>query len=439
MVAMGCGAMAAAWCDGLRCPAEVYAFSQLQGRSEIAAKVADSAAAEMESSAVQLTVQGFGGGQIASFRCSVRDTIYEVKQRLLKLSGDGADSLQLVQGARVLQDTDRLSVCAKRSRDGKESELTFTCVRVALSSLATLADSALGDVTDSALRHEYTLAERLRPRAEEVTKVLPRELRGKLISWMIASFDVLEFDPELLYGTVLTLDRYCAAMAAPLDQGAVGLALLAAICTEMKISSHDKFPFGQLQRLLRHLCQNRFEVPEILRTERKMLQTLCFEVGSPTSFTFFEALQMRLRITSPEEEHETWLDLAEMLLRLALLDPQLQYGYSHTILAASAISAALSVCGAPAARRAELLEDLSAYRLDKPCEQTVFDCERELLLVWEGSLCRTGEWSQFYPSVYAAFDTPQRHNVARRYTPAQRLLELDGLRQMDSGRVCKPF
>jgi hypothetical protein len=387
---------------------------------------------------INVTVKGLSGAQIASFCCSPDDTIYEVKQRLLQFSGDGSGFLQLVQGTLVLQDSHRLSACAL-CRDTEEPSLTVTCVRRTVSSLATLADSMLSDVADSVMRCEYALAERSRPAADAVAKAFPRDLRAKMIAWLIAAFDVLEFDSELLGGAVFTLDRYCVAKAACLDERAVGLALLAAISTEMKLSGKAEFSTTHIKRLIQHLCQGRFEMLEILRTERKVLSTLDFEVGSPTSFTFFAGLQMRLqKIGDSADGCASWVDLAEMLLRLALLDADFQYGHCHALIAASALSASLSICGAPVALRTALIEDLEAYRSAEcvqSAEEAVLGCEWELLRLWQAGL--NGKQAMFYQAVHAVFVTPQRHNVAGRFEPAQRLKELEGASQMEKQRMCK--
>lgn len=72
----------------------------------------------------------------------------------------------------MLQDSERVSSYAAAQHDCEKIQLSLLCVRSAVSSLATLADSTLGDVADPVLRYEYILAERLKPCADAVAKVI---------------------------------------------------------------------------------------------------------------------------------------------------------------------------------------------------------------------------------------------------------------------------
>eukprot|EP00443_Scrippsiella_acuminata_P072150 CAMPEP_0115550472 /NCGR_PEP_ID=MMETSP0271-20121206/95239_1 /TAXON_ID=71861 /ORGANISM="Scrippsiella trochoidea, Strain CCMP3099" /LENGTH=225 /DNA_ID=CAMNT_0002984055 /DNA_START=22 /DNA_END=697 /DNA_ORIENTATION=- len=129
-------------------------------------------------------------------------------------------------------------------------------------------EAALGGVVDTVLRAEHSLAERLRPRgAADLERAIEGRHRAELINWMVQAFEVLKFDDAILHSVVLTLDRYYAIRALPIEVGSIQKLLLSAVCTEMKLAGAEEFPPGHWQRVLSHLCHGRVALKAILETE----------------------------------------------------------------------------------------------------------------------------------------------------------------------------
>lgn len=321
-----------------------------------------------------------------------------------------------------------------------EMAVALNCIRIGPSSLAAFLErsvdaprhSAVADVADSVMRHEHAQSERRRPCPARIAESIDWRLRAKLVSWMMEAFDIMVFNPELLFGTVLTFDRFCATVTQPMEHPILGEVLLAAISAEMKVATRIVSLQGS-QELLRHLCQGRYELEVIMKTEHALLTRLDFSVGMPTSLTFFEGLSLRLQAAdqSPAESAR-WLHLGMMLLSLALLDTGLQYRRSHAVLAAGALSGALGVADAPPERRAELIEDLGAYLASAAApagfdaEAVVLACEEELLELWTACAARADGLSEFFVPLERQFGSPGRSQVSRVLSPTRRLAELRG-------------
>lgn len=415
---------------------------------------------------LNVTVMSLDGCAMNSLRATPSDTVRQVKQRLAVLSGDDTGLLQLVYGCSRLKDSDTLGeFCAGATTTSSlmdvfgeakaeeapqpTTELVFHCIRLGRSSIASrfelLRDSAdpnaqlagsIADVADSVMQIESSTSDEKRPRPESILLAMPAIVRSRLIAWMIEAFDVLQFDCHFLFGTVLTLDRYCAAVAAPREQSEMGLALLAAICTEMKLARADIFPPEHMKRLLHHLCQGHFALEDILRTEYKMLTKLDFSMWVPSTLTFFGGLTLRFgdigNLDSLGKEEQRWVWLAMMLLRIALLDVDTQYSFPHAILAAAALSGAMGVCEAAEEHREGLLQDLASYRPSSGFtdHDLVLECEERLLQLW--SECTTGEspHTEFFGALEARFSS-QTHMRVARLSPRARLAEL---RRLHTGR-----
>jgi len=265
---------------------------------------------------------------------------------------------------------------------------------------------------DSVMQTEHALSEGARPCAADVAMAITPQHRGELVNWMVQAFHAIHFDDSMLHSIVLTLDRYYARRASPIEATAIQQVLMAAVCTEMKLASASESPYGNWQHLLAHLCHGRLSMAAILKAEFDVLRRLGFVVGIPTPVTFLREFAMRLD-EAGADSHEA-LQLALFLLELALFEPEVQYAQPHVILAAGALSAALRALDAPPAQREALVEDLPIYCQDlHSMENAVLDCEESLLNHW--LMCSTGSitWSQFYVHLENKFSCSTRHNVSR--------------------------
>lgn len=225
----------------------------------------------------------------------------------------------------------------------------------------------------------------------ELTRAMPHVRRAELVSWMVQAFDAFQFDDAILHGAVATLDRYYARQQTPIENNALQRVVLGAVCTELKLAEDRP---GYWQRVVGHLCQNRVSLSTVLQTETQILSKLGFVVGVPTPITFLRGLSLRLR--DGDADLHSAIKLAGFLLDLALFDPVLQYGQSHVVLAAAALSAGLRAVGAPCERRDELMEDVLAYDPSLiSAEKQVLECEGNVLQCWLDCSGGTSEWADF--------------------------------------------
>jgi len=348
--------------------------------------------------ALELTVTSIGGNCLAVLRAAPGDTVRQVKERLRGVRGATSGQQQLVYGRMVMQDSHTLAHCGLLSPKATVQLVIIDCASSisrhleavkgsATTDVGEALEASLADIVDPVFQAEHALSERWRPCPADLARAgggapTPRR-RAELIAWMMQSFEILELDDAVLHAVVLTLDRYYARRITPMDDALLQRVLLAAVCTELKISCNADLPAGHWQHLLTHLCQGRVPITTILRTELEVLSRLGFVVGVPTPHDFLLGLSIRLR---DKEEAEKWLQLARFFLEITLFDADLEYTYSHVILAAAALGASLRAFAAPAECHKDLLEDLAAYFPDlEPAhsrEVDFFTCQQELLTLW---------------------------------------------------------
>mmetsp|Transcript_114492 Transcript_114492/g.296671 ORF Transcript_114492/g.296671 Transcript_114492/m.296671 type:complete len:491 (+) Transcript_114492:99-1571(+) len=378
--------------------------------------------------ALLLEVFSLAGAPLCRLRCTGRTTIAAVKRRIARHHDIPAAEQRLVHAGEVLKDAVALEQCCILGTDlpGVGGRISVQCVRTGQSNLARgvqemrgshqpdeAVEAALGGVVDTVLRAEHSLAERLRPRgAADLERAIEGRHRAELINWMVQAFEVLKFDDAILHSVVLTLDRYYAIRALPIEVGSIQKLLLSAVCTEMKLAGAEEFPPGHWQRVLSHLCHGRVALKAILETEYEVLSRLGFQVGIPTAVTFLRELALR---PHAGEVGQRAADVAMFFLEMAVFDPNVQYGRPLVLLAAGALSAALRVlevrrpelAAELAEARESALEDLTVYDVEQfqSAEKQALQCEEELLQLWLSNAERNGDtiWGLFYPQLEAKF------------------------------------
>eukprot|EP00929_Paragymnodinium_shiwhaense_P119416 TRINITY_DN91312_c0_g1_i1.p1 TRINITY_DN91312_c0_g1~~TRINITY_DN91312_c0_g1_i1.p1 ORF type:complete len:446 (+),score=102.89 TRINITY_DN91312_c0_g1_i1:83-1420(+) len=385
---------------------------------------------------LDITVKTIAGDALAKIRCSPSDTVYEVKQRLARYHRDASEQL-LVSGCRVMRDCDLLSAYSEDSAD--QAELDINCVRVVPSGITTFLSgesgkdtasqrqlhACLAEMADSVLAHEHRQSQRRKPSSELVRKAIPEDTRARLVTWMLEAFGAFQLCPQLLFNCVLSLDRYCAAMNNVVPQTDLAAALCAVMASQLKLLSPAFFPHGDWQRLLKHLCQDRFPLPDIMKKEGKVLEILDYVVELPTSINFYETLCLRLRAAAPGDSGLHYCNAAFFLLHIALLDLEVQYRYPHCVLAAGAISAALGICEAEPERHAELMADLQVYQAGEAIgdfgslADAVHACEEDLLMLWADVKTGVHELSDHFRPFVQRFAA-----AVRNMCPAARLAHL---------------
>lgn len=354
---------------------------------------------------------------------SPKETAGALRHRLLKAVPD--EELRrrygqswLVHGCSVLPDHRQLTDCfsSVMYNSHMSSELigvTLVCARP--SSLAAhlaqagLEAAGLVDVADAVFQAEHTISMRCRPRAEDAARNMSPDLRAQVVNWLAIACSAVGMDDQILYGAVLTLDRYCALQKASLDESRLLRLSLAVLCTEMKLATVDEFPSGTWQRLLVHLGQGREGLPDIFAAEAEVLRQVGFNVWVPTPLTFLRGLGLRLcqgqsnqllgsRAGPVSALAALQLSFARLFVEMALYDVFLQYNFPPVVLAASALGAAQFATNSWCPEfRETLLEDLASYCPDlSGARGLAEECETLILEMWRDCSQGTGRWSDCY-------------------------------------------
>ncbi|CAE7183889.1 ICU11 [Symbiodinium microadriaticum] len=240
--------------------------------------------------------------------------------------------------------------------------------------------ASLADVADGACRTLHSSSQRHKPCARQLLEGLPQADRQETLTWMAQAFEVMSFPDTLLFDTALLLDRYYASLPKEdCNTAESQRRLLAAVCVALKTGSNAE-PQLPLRQVVAHLGHDEVPFDDVIAAELIILRKLRFDVGTPTSRDFLEALGARLsNFQAPDRAQH----LADFLLQLSLADAGLHYRYPHSMLAAAALLLALSVTCAPAAAQTAVLEDLELHFPEAADQHaTLANCGRDLQSLW---------------------------------------------------------
>jgi len=243
-------------------------------------------------------------------------------------------------------------------------------------------DLVLGELVDSFLHSCHQESQRHLPSAADLHARLSSGQRESILVWLVQACDIMRFHEAVLYSTVLTLDRYCAASQEPLPMDRMQKVLMAVICTVLKTCAVADEICMPLRDLLVHLCRRQVLFEDILAMEHQVLKALRFQVSTPSALDFLDALCVPL-LAGESPEGSPIRCLANFLLQLSLFNAPLHYRRPHAILAAGAIYVA--ICSFQAARvwLGSLLNDVATACPDitDVCSQVVA-CAGELHTMW---------------------------------------------------------
>ncbi|CAE7822340.1 CYCA1-1 [Symbiodinium sp. CCMP2592] len=240
--------------------------------------------------------------------------------------------------------------------------------------------ASLADVADGACRTLHQSSQRHKPCARQLLEGLPQADRQETLTWMAQAFEVMSFPDTLLFDTAMLLDRYYASLPKEdFNTAESQRRLLAAVCVALKTGSNVE-PQLPLRQVVAHLGHDEVPFDDVIAAELVILRKLRFDVGTPTSRDFLEALGARLsNFQAPDRAQH----LADFLLQLSLADAGLHYRYPHSMLAAAALLLALSVTCAPAAAQTAILEDLELHFPEAVDQHTTLaNCGRDLQSLW---------------------------------------------------------
>eukprot|EP00439_Symbiodinium_sp_Y106_P062392 s1774_g9.t1 len=179
-------------------------------------------------------------------------------------------------------------------------------------------------------------------------KSLPQADRQETLTWMAQAFEVMSFPDTLLFDTAMLLDRYYASLPKEdFNTAESQRRLLAAVCVALKTGSNVE-PQLPLRQVVAHLGHDEVPFDDVIAAELIILRKLRFDVGTPTSRDFLEALGARLSSFQAPDRAE---HLADFLLQLSLADAGLHY--RHVVL--------LCLCVAYALLLQAILEDLELH------------------------------------------------------------------------------
>lgn len=206
--------------------------------------------------------------------------------------------------------------------------------------------------------------------------------REPTLTWLLRTCEIMNFRDEVLYATVLTLDRYCMAIREPVPMDRMQQVLMGVLCTTLKTTASTDDLQMPLRYLLGHLCRQLLPFEEILRLELEVLQKLDFQVTIPSPLEFLDALCARLMAVESVEGSPVRC-LANFLLQLSLFSVSIHYRRPHAVLATSAIYLALCTLQAAPAMICMLLKDVTTICCDiKDVHNQVGTCALELQALW---------------------------------------------------------
>mmetsp|Transcript_25527 Transcript_25527/g.48284 ORF Transcript_25527/g.48284 Transcript_25527/m.48284 type:complete len:606 (+) Transcript_25527:138-1955(+) len=243
-------------------------------------------------------------------------------------------------------------------------------------------DVVLGDLVDSVLLACHCESQRNLPTEVDLHARLSSAQRESILIWLVQACDIMRFHEAVLYSTVLTLDRYCAAAREPLPMDRMQKVLMAVICTVLKTCAVADEVCMPLRDLLVHLCRRQVQFEDILMMEHQVLRTLQFRVSATSPLDFLDALCVPLLAGEPAEGSPGRC-LANFLLQLSLFNAPLHYRRAHAILAAAALYVALCTLQMAPALVVALLKDvtMTCSEIMDVCNQ-VGACAAELHAMW---------------------------------------------------------
>lgn len=234
-------------------------------------------------------------------------------------------------------------------------------------------DCTFAEVKPSILRTGHQSAEHVRPDGEAIALSLDKGAREKVILWLLQVCGLRCLDDAIFHTAALLLDRYLVLSHGRVDVGNLHLTVMAIFSISMKLNggADECTKPRMLRELLQNLGRGQYSVQGIFACELEVLKALGFNVSSPSPLDFVEAFVAKVcgstgpaKSTAPSPV----AILSRFLLQLSLLNPELHYKYSHAVLAAGAVYAALWCTRANPERMVFLLAEVGLCHVDARLE-----------------------------------------------------------------------
>jgi len=206
------------------------------------------------------------------------------------------------------------------------------------------AGLALEDMTANLLTTLQQTAERHRPAASSVVEHLGAQERVLAADWLLETCFAMHFQEVVSFAAVACLDRYISLLPSPLPVSDIQALVLATISLALKLHGMSQVS-ASLREVLVHLGQSTVPIESIVFRERKVLETLQFEVSTPTLIEMLGLVANRCQAIARQDcccefcrlcQDEFVWQLAELLLHLALREVHLLYAYPSSILVVAA-------------------------------------------------------------------------------------------------------
>mmetsp|Transcript_3590 Transcript_3590/g.5800 ORF Transcript_3590/g.5800 Transcript_3590/m.5800 type:complete len:552 (-) Transcript_3590:197-1852(-) len=260
----------------------------------------------------------------------------------ISVNGRNRNAVPCQAAARKTRQSSKNSIVRKESPLRRQLASLFDTFRYS-PGIDDRVDAVLGDLADEVLAVSHKESQRYLPNIENLLARLGNGQREPILDWLVQACDIMRLPDSIVYSTVLTLDRYCAACREPVAMESMQKVLMAVICTVLKTCAVADEVCMPLRELLLHLCRGQVRFEEILVMEHRVLQTLHFKgLFAPTALEFLEAFKMPLvHLFGDAVDAACAFDLANFLMQLSFFNAALHYGYAHSVLAASALYVAL--------------------------------------------------------------------------------------------------
>eukprot|EP00300_Choanocystis_sp_HF-7_P027447 c32556_g1_i1.p1 GENE.c32556_g1_i1~~c32556_g1_i1.p1 ORF type:complete len:409 (-),score=103.88 c32556_g1_i1:242-1468(-) len=179
------------------------------------------------------------------------------------------------------------------------------------------------------------------------------KMRSILVDWLVEVHLKFKLVPETLHLAVSILDRYLAVISVARGKlQLIGITSMLIACKYQEIYPPEVNDFV-------YISDNAYTKLEILRMEESVLNTLGFNIATPSTHAF----ALRWVYLSNQSESPLVSNLVDYLLELALVDyDMLQYLPSH--ISVSALTLALQFAGLPFSNAQFLHSGLSSVEVD---------------------------------------------------------------------------
>lgn len=162
-------------------------------------------------------------------------------------------------------------------------------------------------------------------------KVSP-DYRAKMIDWMVEVLSTFRCSDQAFFKTIQIMDRYYALSPAKL--GSSSLHLTGIVCMLIATKYEDVVPL-LMRTIVNKIGHKKFSKAAVLEREMQILQTINFELGSPTVLEHLELMSAEIAILSNSSTQLVFKYLAKLSM----------HNYELSQLSSSELAGAIAYVG----------------------------------------------------------------------------------------------